>query len=179
MGRSFKSLERVIKLESDQGYQDRAVVGGIQQFAALWVSQAREDAVDEADLAFIEQVAETLNGYGQLPGTEARATALATLNEKLRARAERLGEPATTPAAARQPSAPPPATKKALPAEDEAGVQDSDDVEDDVETVVANPELLLQPVTEIRGVGRVVGERLATLGLEHIKDLPDCPLERR
>ncbi|HSG18991.1 MAG TPA: hypothetical protein VLE70_22045, partial [Anaerolineae bacterium] len=73
MGRAFNSIEKVIDLESAQGYQDKAVVGGMGNFTSQWVSQAQAEAVDEADLALIEQIAETLSGYGQLPGTEARA----------------------------------------------------------------------------------------------------------
>ena len=75
MGRAFKRLERVLNLEAQQGYQNKAVVGGIRQFATFWVGQAREEAVDEADRALVEQVAEVLMDYGRLPGKEARQKA--------------------------------------------------------------------------------------------------------
>ena len=76
MSRSFASLERVLHLEAQQNYQDKAVVGGIRQFAAYWVGQARDEAVDEADQALVEQVAEVLSGYGKLPGKDARQEAI-------------------------------------------------------------------------------------------------------
>ena len=114
MGRAFNSIEKVIDLESAQGYQDKAVVGGMGNFAALWVSQAQEEALDEADMALIEQIAETLSGYGQLPGTEARAKAITLLGEKLRMRAERLAK--AKPAATRETKAPAPVATKPPPA---------------------------------------------------------------
>ncbi len=58
MGQAINSLQRVLSLEIEQGYQDKAVVGGIRQFTVFWVSKAREQAVDEADKALVEQVAE-------------------------------------------------------------------------------------------------------------------------
>ncbi len=51
MDRALKRLERVLELEKQQGYQNKAVVGGIRQFAVFWVSQANEEAADEGDLA--------------------------------------------------------------------------------------------------------------------------------
>ncbi len=164
MGRSFEKLERVIRLESEQGFQDQAVVGGIQQFTALWISQAQEEAADEADLALIEQVAETLSSYHKLPGTEARAAAIESLSEKLRRRAERVGAKAEVQPETRRPSAPrAPVAQEVAPVEEEEAA--------DVPTVAADPERLRRPVSEIRGVGRVISQRLATMGLETIRDL--------
>ncbi|MBK8434565.1 MAG: hypothetical protein IPL28_26170 [Chloroflexi bacterium] len=45
--------------------------------------KAREEAIDEADLAFVEQTADLLSNYGNLPGTEARGNAVGRLLEKL------------------------------------------------------------------------------------------------
>ncbi|MBK9053847.1 MAG: ATP-dependent DNA helicase RecG [Chloroflexi bacterium] len=109
MSRSFKRLESVLKLESDQGYQDKAVVGGIAQFATYWVTQARQEAVDEADRAFVEQTAEVLANYARLPGKEARANTIGQLRDKLLVRAERVGQIAPPPSA--QPSTPPPSRR--------------------------------------------------------------------
>ncbi|MCZ7670273.1 MAG: hypothetical protein M5U34_25470 [Chloroflexi bacterium] len=110
MSRVFGRLERVLNLEAEQGYQNKAVVGGIRQFALFWVEQAREEAVDEADRILVEQTAELLMDYSSLPGVEARQKSLARLNERLKKRKERIGE------AARKPAAPPPAkTNRPLP----------------------------------------------------------------
>jgi ATP-dependent DNA helicase RecG len=165
MGRAFTSLERVIKLESKQGYRNQAVVGGIQQFAALWISQAQEEATDEADLALVEQIAEALGDYEQLPGTEARAAAIASIKEKLRLRRQRVDSTPKQQAAAAQPSTPAPAAEQVAAVEEIAEDTDEDDIID------IDPALLGQPVTVISGVGRVISQRLAGLGLHTIADL--------
>ena len=79
MDRALTRLERVLELERQQGYQNKAVVGGIRQFAVYWVTQATEEATDEADLALAEQVSEVLMEYGRLSGVEARAQAIGSL----------------------------------------------------------------------------------------------------
>jgi ATP-dependent DNA helicase RecG len=116
MARAFTSLERVLKLEAQQGYQNKAVIGGIRQFATFWVGQAREEAVDEVDLALIEQTGELLMDYGQLSGPEARAKAVENLLARLRTRQERVPQPADSPRPPRpkpeKPAPPPPAPKK-------------------------------------------------------------------
>lgn len=89
MDRALNRLERVLELEKQQGYQNKAVVGGIRQFAVYWISQAREEAADEADLALAEQVSQVLMDYGQLSGAQARARAIDSLMVNLERRRER------------------------------------------------------------------------------------------
>ena len=95
-------LERVLELEKQQGYQNKAVVGGIRQFAVFWISQARDAATNEADLALAEQIAQVLMDYSQLPGTQARAKAIDSLFQNLERRKAR------RPAAETPPPAVPP-----------------------------------------------------------------------
>ncbi|MEW5985704.1 MAG: hypothetical protein AB1791_03635, partial [Chloroflexota bacterium] len=92
MSQAFTRLEKVLKLEAEQGFQNKAVVGGIRQFATFWVSQARQEAADEADLALVEQVAELLMDYARLPGIEARAAAVDRLLTSLQRRQARVGQ---------------------------------------------------------------------------------------
>lgn len=110
MSRSFSRLQSVLDLEVQQGYQNKAVVGGIRQFAVYWVNQAREEAQDDQDHFLVEQVAEVLSGYGRLPGTEARAKAIADLQVQLQRREARLASraPATAAAPRQQPNKPMP-----------------------------------------------------------------------
>lgn len=165
MGKAISRLERVIELESKQGYKDKAVVGGIGQFAAFWVSQAREEAVDEADLALIEQIAETLNGYSRLPGTEAKAQALDLLQEKIATRNERIKDsPPPSPEPAR-PVPPPKVKIQPKPDTSPPPAPEPDKIE------APDPELFKRPVTDIKGVGPRIGERLEILGIETIYDL--------
>ena len=118
MGQAFERLERVIELEAKQGYKNKAVVGGIRQFAIFWAEQAREESADEGDHFFIDLVSEMLANYHRLPGTEARAQMLTTLLTKLKERNKR-GESAESqrlpvPAPPTKPT-PDPAQKKVVP----------------------------------------------------------------
>ncbi|MCB9421078.1 MAG: ATP-dependent DNA helicase RecG [Ardenticatenaceae bacterium] len=193
MGRAFKRLERVLNLEAQQGYQNKAVVGGIRQFATFWVGQAREEAQDEADRALVEQVAEVLMEYGRLPGKEARQKALESLNNSLAARRKRVSEPAAAkPAPKKQPPPPRPEPKtqpkvekrpeiepeveRPLP---EETVEDLPVVEAEPEKPVLkleppaepDPEGLSQSVTVVKGIGPRVAEKLARLNAETVWEL--------
>lgn len=90
MTEPFERLQRVLELEQQQGYKNKAVVGGIRQFAAYWVGQARAEAVDEADIFFIDMVAETLSNYHRLPGDAARRDTVNNMLGKLRSREARV-----------------------------------------------------------------------------------------
>ena len=115
MGKSFKRLQRVLELEAAQKYKNKAVVGGIRQFATFWVSQAREEAVDEADAAFVEQTAELLNGYGALSGGSARERTITRLLERLEWRDNRIGEQTPPVAKSKAPQRKPTANPKSAP----------------------------------------------------------------
>jgi ATP-dependent DNA helicase RecG len=196
MGRAFKRLERVLNLEAQQGYQNKAVVGGIRQFATFWVGQAREEAQEEADRALVEQVADVLMDYGRLPGIEARKKALDSLSNSLAARRKRVGDPAPTKPAPkqspprkrelkpepkrdhqpkRQPmqspqSKPKPRREKAetYPAVEAEPEKPALKLEPPAEP---DPEGLAQSVTVIKGVGPRIAEKLARLNAETVWQL--------
>lgn len=171
MSKSFKRLERVLRLEQKQGYQNKAVVGGIRQFATYWVEQARQETVDELDEALVEQTAEVLTRYAKLPGREARATALDNLLEKLAARQERVGN--SRPAQHKsQPSpaaqAPPKPAQAAAAATAAPATPPPSPVKQPVEP---DPAGLAQSVTMIYGVGPALAKKLAVLGATTINEL--------
>ncbi len=166
MGRAFISLERVLELETKQGFKDKAVVGGIRQFAVYWLSQAKEEAANEAELLLVEEVAETLTAYGRLPNTEARAEALNQLKVKLKAREEEQEEaPPTKIVSPEEPERQAPA-----PVLDDAGPPEAE-VMAEVKTVTPDPEVLNIPITSVHGVGIKVAEMFAILGVETVGDL--------
>ena len=182
MARAFTRLERVLDLETQQGYQNKAVVGGIRQFATFWVSQAREEAADEADRALVEQIAEVLMEYGRLSGVEARQKALDSLVARLQKRRERLGDQAPR----RRPRSKPiakqviKATRAPQPREEDlpqAEAAAAPVVAPERPTVPSappaepDPEGLSQPITALKGVGPKVAERLRRLNAETIWDL--------
>ena len=171
MVKAFKQLERVLKLEAQQGYRNKAVVGGIRQFVNFWVTKARSEAVDEIDQALVEQVAEVLQDYARLSGVEARAKVLNSLQEKLQKRKERV---AHLPKGGRQPR-----PKAQAPAKATTTKQQEEEQWEPVlpspgkalQTADPDPEGLTQDVTAIYGVGTATARYLNKLGAETIWDL--------
>ena len=51
---SLQKLQRVFKLEADRGYDNRAVVGGIDRMLEHWTPEARHEGVPEDLIAYIE-----------------------------------------------------------------------------------------------------------------------------
>ena len=201
MDRALKRLERVLELEKQQGYQNKAVVGGIRQFAVFWVSQAREEATDEADLALAEQVSQVLMDYNRLSGVEARSRAIDSLLASVERRRERLPAPALAKTRAASPATPPPPappaeqraevmareaaqeTAEGRPTDEEAAevLPDNEpaealpepepEPEPDTPQVAPDPQGLARPITALKGVGQKIAERLDKLDVETIHDL--------
>ncbi|MCA9925299.1 MAG: ATP-dependent DNA helicase RecG, partial [Anaerolineales bacterium] len=196
MARSFKRLKQVLSLEEKQGYQNKAVVGGIRQFANFWVSQAREEAVDEADRALVEQIAEMLVDYGRLPGREARSKAIDSLMTHLQRREERLGplaapksnkkrlpaqQPKPKPAQAPKSESPPqdtyqdkgqePDSAPPLPDTPRRRSKWDKPPQITIEKSDPDPEGLSQSVTILKGVGPKVAQLVAKIGAQSIWDL--------
>ncbi len=194
MSRSFKRLQRVLKLEAQQGFQNKAVVGGMRQLVTFWVTQAREEAVDEADLILVEQTAEALIGYDRLPGVAKRADMVESLLQRIEAREQRVGRSAPAPAPLKPEPTPPPAPpvtdkphsrqqppdqRKPTPAKPAPAKSvpakpvptSPTPVVAEAPPVVADPARLAQPVTALKGVGDKMAEQLARLGAATINDL--------
>lgn len=170
MVKAFTQLERVLRLEAQQGYHNKAVVGGIRQFVNFWVTKARSEAVDEIDRALVEQVAEVLQDYARLSGVEERARAVNALQHKLQKRKERV---AHLPQGGRQPRPQPQTQEKTAKSKEQ---------EEEWEPVLPSPgtslqaaepdpEGLKQDVTTIRGVGAATARYLGRLGAETLWDL--------
>ena len=195
MKKVLNRLQRVLDLETSQGYKNKAVVGGIRQFATFWVGQARDAAVSETDKALVEQVAEVLADYGRLPGTEARAKAIEQLQSKVKQRqaqepapSAKQTQPKPTPVPEPEKAAAPAAVSSAPPQKKPAkqpstrtskpGLPTTQsrkpgkwDRRAAKEPVDPDPEGLAQSVTAVRGIGPKLAEQLAKLGATTIEDM--------
>ena len=67
MRRSTEKLYKIFKLEEELGYQNRAVVGGLEKFSDSWVSEARAEGLPETS---IQQVSSILTEYPDRTITE-------------------------------------------------------------------------------------------------------------
>lgn len=198
MKKALKRLQRVLDLEASQGYKNKAVVGGIRQFAMFWVEQARAAAISEQDKGLVEQTAEVLMDYGRLPGTEARANVIDQLQNKVRQRQaqepaavnkpapvqKRMRKTAQTPSTpSREQAVPAPLKQKERPEKAKVGKSAPaspprnkkpskwDRRPAARQPVDPDPEGLAQPVTAVRGIGPKLAEQFAKLGANTIEEM--------
>jgi ATP-dependent DNA helicase RecG len=60
---SIQKLQKFFKLESERGYDNHAVLGGLERMLDLWVPEARQDGVPE-DL--IQAIVTRIRDYSRL-----------------------------------------------------------------------------------------------------------------
>ena len=182
---SFERLVKILKLEADTGYRDRAMIGGLSPYAAKW----QEEALREADAARVDAVADRLRAYAGLTDPHTRRQSVDDMLALL-------AQPATAtlaePPASRGPAAPLEAPDQAEASEsDEAPSEEEPDTAALLEDKPASappahaPERPRQepkpyrderthldsPITAIPGVGPANAEKFARLGVKTIRDL--------
>ncbi len=69
---AFDKLYKILKLEADTGYRDKAMIGGLSQFALRWQQEA-------GDSAEAKQIAEIMRTYSQLNPVDPRRTAISQM----------------------------------------------------------------------------------------------------
>lgn len=160
MPASFESLQKILKLEAEYGYENRAVVGGLEKFLPIWANEARKAHLDEKLVAV---VGEKLQDYPRL-NPEGRAAAIQGLIEILRsapASTSQLqpthSEPSATP---RQETPRPP-----RPAPSSGVVRPA------AATSTAPTLGLNAPLTVISGIGPANAQILRGIGLNTLEDL--------
>ena len=150
MASAFETLGKILKLEREQGYKNKAVIRGLEALAKTWPPEAVKEA--PAATPLVEQIAVLLRDYGSLIDRVARQERIAQIMEKLAACREVAvassdGGPAPSAKArhAAKP-APPPQPTTSRPGLD-------------------------SPVTVLSGVGQVRAKKLQRLGVTTIRDL--------
>ncbi|MCC7447854.1 MAG: ATP-dependent DNA helicase RecG [Anaerolineae bacterium] len=111
MPSALETLVKILKLEQDTGYQNKAVIGGLKSFALHWVPDAHAQARKPEHHALVDELAEHLNSYGDLDIVEQRHEAIKYMLGRITGRIPAPADPtlATPPSAQppAQPSAPP------------------------------------------------------------------------
>lgn len=74
MNKANDKLSRIFKLEAQQGFENRAIMGGFERFIPTWQSDAREVALDEK---LIQSVSQHFNDYGALNPVERQGVLIA------------------------------------------------------------------------------------------------------
>jgi ATP-dependent DNA helicase RecG len=186
MKSSYIKLQKFFKLEAERGYDNHAVLGGLDRILDFWVSDARAEGVSE-DL--IQIITARLHDYPRLT-PQSRAEVLDGLWRRVQR--ETSGE--HVPEEERSPEPVPPRLEPSREAEasdeseaTEAEAEAQELVEAEEENV-APPEMekprrrphlrpeglpiaLDAPVTVLPGVGRNHARTLSRLGLNSIRDM--------
>lgn len=185
---SLAKLQNIFKLETERGFDNRAVLGGLERLLDYWEAEARADGVPE-DL--VAAVVARLRDYARLT-TASRAEVLDGLKRRIQRveggpapeRQENLQrpprkEPHHQPAERQKHPAPPkpqPAPETAHAAEgDEEGafVEEPEPVvvRTQIPRVPKEPGALKASVTVLTGVGKQHAATLARLGLHTLRDM--------
>ena len=173
---SIEKLYKFFKLEADRGYDNRAVVGGLEQMLDPWTSEARADNLPE-DL--IEAIVVRLRDYHRLTESS-RQEALEGLWKRVQRQQEipaydslpvtdeEIEQEPITPNQPIPTSEPPKPAKKPerpidLPSEEEQSTEPSQP---------ESPQVALNaPTTVLSGVGPRYAKTLSGLGLENLGDM--------
>lgn len=160
MTSAFETLGKILKLEREQDYRNRAVISGLEALAKSWPVEAVKEAPTTTPL--VEQIAILLRDYASLPDQAARQEQVAQIMDRLVACQEIVSEspaeretPPVTPDGidhAAKPSPPSPSPQPSLQQ--------------------PSPRLGLDsPVTALSGVGETLAKRLQRLDITTIRDL--------
>ena len=174
----FETLQKILRLEREQGYLNRAVIGGLSDYAGVWERQTRPAARRPEQGTQITKIAATLRGYDALPTAEREARVHAALQILHRApppsRAAHEGTPARQgerpQRRSREPRSPPavpsqpPAPKLEQPPRQRRPSLDATDA-------ILAWQALEQPVTLVTGIGVNLEKVLAKRGVRSIRDL--------
>lgn len=172
MASAYDKLRRILSLEQEQGYRDRAVVGGLSRFLTYWEREAREESEGIGRSPAVAEVVGMLSGYADL-SLAARRETLDRLLDLLVEEGSHRGRG--------------PESGRARPSEDSvAGAGDGEQMAphrnaSQVETARSGRQetrsgapgqlTLDSPITRLKGVGQVMAARLERLGLRKIRDL--------
>lgn len=168
MQQSLEKIQKMFRLEAERGYDNRAVVGGLDKMLATWESEARVDGMPE-DL--IQAVSSRLHDYPTL-SPEARADVLKGLWKRFQSLhggpTETLQPPSPKPTESAAPAYParpqrpaPQAHPSSMPPRaPRTAIRDEE-----------NPQGLNAPLTVLPGIGPQHAQTMSALGLNTLGDL--------
>ena len=172
---SINKLQKFFKLEQERGYDNKAIVGGLDKVLPAWVTEARTQNIPDT---LIDAVVACLKEYPGLDAT-ARANSLANLLQQLgvrssteHARTAVISAPLPTAPAPSQPTPPPQPAPAAPPI---SAVREVEEPVPAAPVQFSPPQMrptgLTAPLTVVKGIGEKNAELLEKLGLKTLEDL--------
>lgn len=157
---SITKLRKFFRLEAERGYDNGAVLGGLENMLESWEAEARAEQMSEN---LVQTIAARLKDYGRL-SPEGRADALKGLWQRVRRETiEDPGELEKAPVPHQPASAAP---KKPTPQAE----HDLKDTEAETPSKLP-PAALDDAITVLDGVGPKNAERLQKLGIHNLRDM--------
>jgi ATP-dependent DNA helicase RecG len=176
---AFERLKKILKLEQQQGFRNKSVIGGLERLSERWEVDAREEAASDYQRVLVQEIAGALNRYPNLASQRERRQAV----EAMLSTAERWDAPeptVTSPAPAagdeRAEPAPPepkpePQATQAMPASPPAAAPARLDQSPEPRPTPVGSASLNASISRLPGVGPSYRARLEKLGLHTIGDL--------
>jgi len=165
MASAYNKLKRILSLEQEQGYRDRAVVGGLSRFLTYWEKEAGEESRRVCCSPAASEVVRALSGYADL-SLDARRQALDPLLEILNKRKD--GQVlASVPVQGKAAGEPTPGVLE----QQVVSKATTSHGPEHVKPSGRGQPTLGSPITCLKGVGPVMEARLARLGLREVRDL--------
>jgi ATP-dependent DNA helicase RecG len=172
MQRSIEKLYKILKLEADLNYTNKAVVGGLEKLTERWQGEARAEGLPEDK---IQMVALIFNQYEHLSIQE-RAQALKKVGHILdNPGIKYLSEPETQkqPAKIKNTEQPKHDQTKDTPLSARKGRISTQKRSESRPSVPDNavPESLSSHTTIVRGIGQKQAELLEKIGINNVEDM--------
>jgi ATP-dependent DNA helicase RecG len=168
MTSALDKLTKILQLEQEQGYRDKAVIGGLGRFADAWREQAEREVENQT---WVDDIADQMRAYSHLTiyddrraGLEALRAALQTRDqsvERLRPAMAPASTPRREPASGQTGRSPDVATR--IQRKDSRPIQKSEVKLEDIG--------LSSPINVLSGIGPTQSKRLSRLGLRTIRDM--------
>src|ERR1041385_353855 len=76
MPSALETLVKILKLEQDTGFQDKAVIGGLRSFGQHWATDAHDQAKKPEHHALVDELAGLMDAYSDLTTPEERTEAI-------------------------------------------------------------------------------------------------------
>ena len=66
MPSALENLIKILKLERDQDYEDKAVIGGLAAYSENWTEKARQQARRPEHHVLVDEISDLLKNYQQI-----------------------------------------------------------------------------------------------------------------